>query len=324
MKYFIILLFILFAQVSHAKFYPVDTREISLPKNYQKISSASVHFMSDSSFCSGTVVSSDGILLTAQHCFASCLLENGALKKQTIGSGERDFYTEVNPNIAGKRCRISVFTDRSSGYPEEAEVIATGIGDSPDPTTIYADNFELYKELISRGIGWGSGDFILLKVKSLKNKTCASVSTDELKAGDPVWAVSYPHKTERKDSYDADGWNKFVSLGKVTASALENEHPSIRSWVQEYAQDPEFLQTVGLLYNLPYLINSDLDLVHGSSGSGIINSEGKLIGVNIMGYSDFVKYYSGASVSLQLNWISYILERYYPTVRFSDVFNCQK
>ncbi len=326
MKYFLIALLTLISLPSQAKFYPTDTQEISIPSGVQTAINASIKYSFEydnhSAHCSATVISPEGIILTARHCIDSCLKEKRRIKNISIGPNSRDEYL-VYDHAPGDQCPILLPTGENTAIYASAEVLALGQAEIPNPLAVRFDVPEKYFTLLDHGIAFLSGDFAILRVPELKGSVCAPVSEKEIKPGTKIWTASYPGKSTRLD-HNSDGINKFVSYGEAKESTLTGENPTVLEIVEAAKEHPELLDIFRDSFDLPHLIISDVDFIGGSSGSGLFDEEGNLVGLNSSGSSTPSKYYKDTSISLRLSWIRAVLEANYPDLKFSKLFNCER
>lgn len=202
--------------------------------------------------CTASVVSDSGHLLTAGHCLENCL------KPQRVYTGDAPVKAAA---LIGKSCNI-----RINGATHKLPVMA--INGCP-------------------GEGrWGPRctglDYAVLDASGLKDQfpACVSVSKASPKVTDKALALSYPELNERTfkggQKYQREVADQVSSLGHVVAAQdhclLEGQEtnlntgaftmPIVRRWIENQ-----------------HILQTDIDILHGSSGAGLINSQGELIGI---------------------------------------------
>ncbi len=209
--------------------------------------------------CTASVVSDHGHLLTAGHCMEKCL------KPQRVYTGDAPVNSAA---LVGKTCNI-----RINGQIHKLPVLATN--GCP-------------------GQGrWGPRctglDYALLDASSLKDQlpNCVSVSPAKPKATDRALALSYPEKNERtfkkNQKYEREISDQVSSLGYVIEPRnhclVEDREGLIEDRKENMDSEVFTMATVRRWIENQHILQTDIDILRGSSGAGLINSHGELIGI---------------------------------------------
>jgi hypothetical protein len=275
--------------------------------------------------CSHTWVSNDGYLLTALHCIEGCI----------VGAGEYDgshyhrfAYKEIE--IAGTKYYSHPFTvyevnesrlkdlrcllnEGAKGKkPLEARIIAIGAkGWIPDHAreefkTRYPLLFEKTRQEGYVGIG-DYGDFALLKVEPTSETStienafdyfsyppqCLPIDSGATRLNEQVWSLSFPNVSARPNHKELV-FQPVATGGRVFS---KTNHP---------------LYSAEDLSNIDeHFLFSSTDSEIGSSGSSLVNSQGKITGLLAMSVSVRDRYTSGSSLFLPA---SYIIQHFRSTL----------
>lgn len=202
--------------------------------------------------CSANVVSDQGHLLTAGHCLENCL------KPQRVYTGDAPVKAAA---LIGKTCNI-----RINGQVHKLPVLA--INGCP-------------------GQGrWGPRctglDYAVLDASSLKDQfpNCVGVSNNRPGPKDQALALNYPELNERTfrqgQKFKREVHDQVSSLGQIIETRdhclLEGQETNLHSESFNMAIVRRWIAN-------HHILQTDIDILHGSSGSGLINARGELIGI---------------------------------------------
>ncbi len=219
--------------------------------------------------CSGAIVSDQGHIMTAGHCFENC-------------SDTKEIKT--NP--------YEMYNSFSSGHSEKKErpskCIATidGIETTVDVKLTSECSFEAHQKVAGLNPPQKCSNFndvaIVLPQNQVTNKKCLPLAHD-YKVGDRVYTIGYPSQTERGER-DSDGKSQYASFGKIIPYSqkcriLKN------SWgidkihkLDQPGDDVDFdpFLNPGMKLNA---IQTTVDAVPGNSGGPLINEKSEIIAV---------------------------------------------
>jgi V8-like Glu-specific endopeptidase len=211
--------------------------------------------------CGATFISNDGYVLTALHCLENCSVE----KTQTHGA-ITIMSSDLEAIKAGRvTCNVDPSTYNKSMFTVSSPIVAAGLG------TITAINSKAMAEstqesqnlatLIAQGYT-DSEDYAILKLP-IANHGCLQVASPY--PSENVWSISWPVETSRDGSDNAPGGQPVFTSGIITSILSTTPLKSAGQTQSSPRYDGNFMTTV--------------DAVYGSSGSGILNSEGRLVGM---------------------------------------------
>lgn len=218
--------------------------------------------------CSGAVVSDQGHIMTAGHCFENC----SATKEQNLNSygtyGSLNLYSEKK--------------DR----PSQCIATIDGIETTVDVKMTSACSFE--EHLAAAGVNPPQKCSIfneiavVLPTTQVTRKNCLPFAQG-FKIGDRVYTIGYPSKTERGEK-DSDGISQYASFGEIIpysqkCTILKN------SWELDKMRNIE--QPGDVVDFDPFLnpalktgaIQTTVDVVPGNSGGPLLNEKGEIIAV---------------------------------------------
>lgn len=278
----IVILFL--SLIASADFYRPDSVPAGLmPPGYARGRAAALYIdpESNSLGCSATLISSQGHVLTAAHCLPQCL----GFKSHGDISNFR--YSQPNQQsiLSGKaNCSISFQQEGRTLGSMRAQVVAAGAG-----YVEFSDGERLAKELdkdpkkkatfiqlMKAGVGI-SGDFAIVRVPGLAARTCAQLANRSAQLGEFVWDISYPAPSHRPNGLGAPGGEAVFSGGQVTWVKTSPTNYDVQTGAQAST----------LRTNRNGIIQSSIDSNEGSSGAGLLSSNGEVLGL-----------YNSASLSL--------------------------
>lgn len=293
MKLLILSILTLFSTVALADFYKPDKVPANLkPQGFDRGRAAALEIepTGDELGCSATIVSSYGHVLTALHCIPKCV------KLNTVKSIKSFQYrTPDRQYISARKATCSLpFAQEGRRLGNlKAEVVAAGVGYvlSSDAKNLakeldkYPERRTIYSRIIEAGVGV-PGDFAILLVPALANRTCAKSAASAPNVAEAIWNIAYP----------ATKTGAVFSYGQVTYALKEKANYEVKTGAAAAALR---VQRNGMFI-------SNIDSNEGSSGSGVQSYQGLLVGVlnaadkSMKGgrYSssiDYIKQYTGAS-----------------------------
>lgn len=272
------------------------------PLNYERVVRSSISVAGEELaqlqlFCSATVVSNEGHILSARHCFDSCLRDLGAISNQSNYGKVRVINIDLQKAIGGI-CTFQINKDAKV----EAEIVAVSPGriiksasgdldpETPNESTQY---WRDVKNHVPPNYEFSS-DFIILKPTTQQKLPCspAEFSKPRLK-GNFIWAVGMPKKTKRTNRLNSDGQNQFVSTGPYCGVERQDEDFLLLKARYGLNASPlrDMLKYVGLGELIETLHNSlepstgtfyhSATVISGNSGGGLFDEDGKLVGITV-------------------------------------------
>lgn len=272
LKSFLVLATLLSIFHSHADFYEPSSLPQPRPKSWFQLQQASFRLFNNSQstgdYCSASLISNNGYVITALHCLETCLSEQGLLQSRNFSKVEGKLLwldqpaTEANPIHCPH-----LHTEASPGL-SSAEVVFTGKGYADFSDSHIGDftdeEFQKMQEIVS--------DVAILKFKSERKLPCVKASWEKPAVNEQLWSLSSPALTRRTKN-NSDGVNQFASTGFVTDDVLKN--PFVKGYVE---QNESLLPRFSKLANEKVFLTS-LDFYGGSSGAPIFNKNGEIVGV---------------------------------------------
>lgn len=225
--------------------------------------------------CSGVYISKSRDILTAAHCFESCLFKNPSA---------------VGQNQTGKTCSV-----RINGEPTVVQVKVAS--QCPlDKTHDLKIGRALGKPVAGiPGTCATQNDVAIVRPLSTLTRPfqCLPIQAQTF-LGENVFTVGHPGYSSRSDErlYDSDGKRAYYSRGSIIKKghcALKQRWDSTKSLNVDGVTYP-----VGSFVRLPSdviaagqgKLQSTVDLVEGSSGSPLINSRGEIVGIASFVFTD--------------------------------------
>ena len=180
--------------------------------------------------------------------------EPQALSAREIYTLAKEFTVEINVEGYDEFYGEEYTATGSGFFISEDGLIATNyhVIEGAESVTVLTSDGKEYKALTLVGYD-RVADLALIRARGLKNVTAAVLNTEELYAGDPVWALG-----------SALGYTYTFSHGMISCPDR---------LVPEYNED------------IPY-IQVDMAINHGNSGGPLLNDRGEVIGINTWGYDD--------------------------------------
>lgn len=268
--------------------------------------------------CSGTVVSPDGYILTALHCFATCLNPRSTNIEIELPSKRKQSFEQMEFDQSGSCAIVVPNTFGISIVP--ISIVAVG-------TTRMMDNNELMRIGIFniedayylKEIGYtapaGKGDFAIIKIPVNKNKLkCAKIANGPPKPGEYVWNLSFP--TFERDGIQSIKGKAYYTNGYITTGVLDSvrikalhDNDPMRNFYPKYFNENE-------------MFYGTLDGEGGSSGSGIFNEKNEIIGVYVSSLKPRNVYAEGTTRGISTYSIVKELESKLGKEKVNQIFNC--
>lgn len=253
----------------------------------------------DDQGCSATIVSNQGHVLTALHCLPQCI-------RLTEGKTVSSFRYTVPDHQAVKAgkatCRVPFAQEGRNLGSHSVTVVAVGAG------YVYAvkpknlakeldkkpERRAAFSQLIEAGVGI-PGDFAILSVPGLAGRSCVRTSGRTASVNESVWNIGYPDTRNR--AAFSPGSVTYAPIGKVPSQVISGQ------------------QGASLVTRRTGALISTIEAHAGSSGSGMLSSQGELLGV--------VNAAGGNSYASSITNIVSSASAMYGVGVVSQAFNCQ-
>lgn len=226
----------------------------------------------DGGRCSGTFISPEGHFLTALHCIGRWISDLGlgesrsepgaiklvsVLKQYPSGARADGFYLGDFPDIANPSI---AFLGKGIQYFERERVSEMKEHEIDSIAELYEDLAILKFDLDGRQIPF------------------ARIAGELPAPGTPVWHISKPYAVNRQNGPSSDGSTKYVTSGKIISL---KDSPAFENVCCENCHREKLLR----YYSRGRLFTT-VDYHYGSSGGGIFNAEGELLGLNAISLHD--------------------------------------
>jgi hypothetical protein len=316
----LLLLFVL-SSSAFADFINLDELSASqTPASLDRVKLASVSIGG----CVGTLISNDGYLITALHCVTGFPIFDSVR--------ESEFGT-ILFRVDLAKVRLHLAVDGQVGPPtkpvspnqlvEKAKIIAAGRGffsSSLDNLADYKKDPKKFQRLMDAGYGIPE-DWAIVKIDRA-NASCVKTNSSPLQLGQPVWSVNF---STREKSVSDQKSSQYFSSGIVTRGIEDSV--AFQNWLK--VQRGSLDQTASIyksVMNRPGSYAATVDAIPGSSGSGLLNSAGELVGVisdaewfNENGYAAAVP---GSTQGATLESILPKIREQLSPEEFGKIFNC--
>ncbi len=229
---------------------------------------------------SAVVLSPDGYVLTALHNVIAApeLAPYFVTDEPDFSLGERwdlsqknvvAFDKQVKRRLKLPRQPVVIAVDIPELGAVQAEVLLVGEYEKTLNITVFGSGEDgIANAIIGRDSVEYPQDFAILKIISLAHElpllNCVTLATETPKQGTAVSAIGLPARTHRRQG-SAFGDTKHVSFGKITSSKSTCIHDNNG---QPIGDDDFCLQT-------------DVDLQPGNSGGMLLDTSGKVVGLNM-------------------------------------------
>jgi hypothetical protein len=258
--------------------------------------------------CTANYISND-YMLTALHCLEICFI--GTNLKIELPDGASG--TLINKKIPG-RCLSLPMAELAYGQTLPSyTVVAVGARGVLDPDTtnlLMKKNPEVMRDLLKDQFSGedAENDFAILKVANANEHSCLSVAPKAPQPGHVVWNLSYPY-FERLKSVNT-GWPTY-SFGRISRSLDDNMSLS--------AEEKALYKSV---YEVPEIFFSSLDSETGSSGSAVLDTSGKIVGLTISVLKTTKEYSSDSTKSIRIEHIMQNLKDQFGAKKTAEFFRC--
>lgn len=238
----------------------------------------SVEWLDNGSSCSGQFLSNSGYFLTALHCIAKSILNDGPNLSYTLGKQQNYKGWFVREFDALPYQTSSIVDSRHlhlQNENQEPRVIALGKGYFEIPPQVDKSNFESKLGEVEN-LKQFQEDFSLLHFKLAQNNkhSCIKLSERIPDSGELAWLVGFPGDAISRNSTSTP--TKYVLIGKLYNSF--DDYKKASGKITNYPEEAWFDENrLMLLTGLPK---------SGMSGGAIIDSNGHVVGIAIAGLSD--------------------------------------
>lgn len=270
-------------------FFNLETMQ-EIPLNIRQMAwpcSSSIE-TADGGRCSGAFISPDGLYLTALHCLGTLLRKFSLVKdSSSLEAGElmilrvleqnpndvfaEGFYLGDNPKFKNPKI---VFLGRGLHLLSAPAIMSRTIGELENAVDIYEDIALLKFDLEGTTVPFAKFGLDRIPTK-----------------GTPLWHISKPYKADRIGGPGSDGHSKYITKGfaiDLKKSEAFRDGPSaccseceIEKLLRYYEGNRFFTTT---------------DFSNGSSGGGVFDEEGNLLGINVIGlHNPAITYKSGSA-----------------------------
>lgn len=315
---------IFLTSAAYANFINLDSVDSNkLPHNIEKLKKANIWLGN----CSGTYIGKKGYILTALHCVKSksawtypYLIQNiftfAFLDQQKLSEEPKYSYQVGYEGPYGK-----------DGVPMQVKVVAAGKGFHVSSNYINLLKAEPgVREKFLDNEKSGSQDWAILKIE-IENAPCVNIRATQLAPSEPVLSIGYRSREDLVATLHRQS-RMYFSSGVVTNGILDNV--AFQTWIQKTPQSSKKLEFTEFFLKLtthPSVFFSTLDGLPGSSGQGIFDHDGNLVGVAraIMKFdSNILEYYVPGTLQsiIVASIIEHLNEINHPEI--NDIFECSQ
>jgi V8-like Glu-specific endopeptidase len=237
--------------------------------------------------CSGTFISRHGHVLTALHCIRPPLSEvlpgSGLTITETAPASNRN-WGEQNKQ-SERFAELMQFDPQSnkmvSSSWSHAHNIVLGKGYGPLTDMVaFAINYpDQLKQVTQEGY-LNAGDFVVVDT-GMENSPCAPIAETDATPGDSVYSIEYPMRPSYMQIAGRPNWSGLgpsISIAKIVDGMTESLWGQLPA-LNHVDLSPESSSALRSALNSPQTFYSSLDGFPGSSGSGVFNAKGELVGV---------------------------------------------
>jgi hypothetical protein len=272
--------------------------------------------------CSAGIVSDDGHILSQGHCLEKCLARAHLYKDSPDGS------VVDKSKLANLKCTLSI-NDKKM----EAHVLAIN-----DCASFDEANFKTVTP-VCNGL-----DYVLLKVdaKDLADFTCLKINKSVLARDTPVAALHLPGERTLREAYrqgahwyDTNGKTQVMSLGNVIAPQRTCNlkiDPQDRGQPQPGPVALGTARSTDALMNyvqLGTLVQTTVDILHGSSGGTLMNSQGQIVGtasmfISVQSHQSIMMECEGSTFFTPLSAVWPDIQKRFPNLDLDSAVNCSR
>lgn len=212
--------------------------------------------------CSGVVISPDGYVLTAAHCFDLAWIQRAELGKISVYRHRNrvQAYGGTRTSMGGERFQELTLEVAGKGYFRSLKDDLSSLSGRPD--------------LIAQLSEVASGDWAIVKITAARRMPCVPADPRPLEEGEALFAVGFPAATKRTGAPGSPGGERRVSTGANAASIRSNAELSDLS--------PESREVKAAIFQPAIdagdMILSSVDSFSGQSGGALLDAKGNLVG----------------------------------------------
>lgn len=294
-----------------------------------------IKFTTDSGRCSGTVISDEGHVLTAAHCFQDCLKREKLYKSTNISidgnhskywiaelTHDRPVYCAIRYKIHAQGLDEFVYESVELQAMSAGRVLLNYNDSDVDDLVDFDKATGKLHALRNKSIGRIFGDYLVFSTTSVAN-VCAKTSNTPLSKDTSLMSLSYPDITlRRSEGVNTNGRDLYASVGKISINGvLDSNSVYIGKIEAQHGRS-----AISQIYNTNAIIWSDIDSRSGSSGAPVFNRLSELSAVVI--YNTCPAYHSvregcrHSTASLSVQSIKSSILKRYGSQLAQEVFNC--
>lgn len=294
-----------------------------------------IKFTAGSGRCTGTVISDQGHVLTAAHCFQDCLKREGLYKAVNISidGAQSKYWVATLTHDRPIHCTVR-YKNLTYGLDEfitetvELQAISPGrvllnYSDSDiDDLVDFEKATGKLSQLRDENIGRISGDYLVFSATGTPRACVATAGTTPTEYAS-LMSLSYPSFTVgRNEGVNTNGRDLYASVGQKNSNGvLDSNSAYIEKITAQHG-----IHDVSQIYNNHAIIWSDIDSRSGASGAPVFNRLSELSAVVIYNACD--AYHAvregcrNSTASLSVQSIKSSIQRRYGPELAQSVFNC--
>lgn len=244
--------------------------------------------------CTATVISDEGHMLTARHCFNGCIIQNETTSTRNLFPE----YGYRSPKLYSPDYSSGITCDVLLDGNPSSVVLLTGSHSFMIPSeqgSLGMYDADMYYEFLESNY-MHNGDFVIIQSSAPLNRSCLQIEDkNPLRIGSDVLYYGYPSaSTGRPAGRNSDGNSLLRSQGFVSPTIQDNScisSPASEGTVRRYDREEIVLSTV--------------DIIPGASGSSLLNTNLKVVSLLNSSYysgdNNFYQHYcSGSAVGVSI------------------------